>query len=56
MECGDFMFPITFQTSVWYARIGFMALAYGVVITAFGFFVSIQVQKLLDIEGVEKVS
>jgi serine/threonine-protein kinase len=50
------MFAITFQASVWYARTGFIALAYAVVIAAFGFFVSIQGQKLLDIEGVEKTS
>jgi serine/threonine-protein kinase len=48
------MFPITFQLSAWYSRIGFMALAWATVIAMFGFFVSIQGQKLLDIEGVEK--
>jgi serine/threonine-protein kinase len=48
------MFPMTFQLSAWYSRIGFMALAWAAAIAVFGFFVSIQGQKLLDIEGVEK--
>jgi serine/threonine-protein kinase len=48
------MFPITFQLSVWYSSIGFLALAWVVLIAAFGFFVSIQGQKFLDIEGEEK--
>jgi serine/threonine-protein kinase len=48
------MFPMTFQLSAWYSRIGFVALAWAVAVTLFGFFVSIQGQKLLDIEGVEK--
>jgi serine/threonine-protein kinase len=50
------MFPMTFQLSVWYSRVGFLALAWAVIIAVFGFFVSIQGQKLLDIEGVEKAS
>ncbi|HZI51205.1 MAG TPA: hypothetical protein VFE29_05235, partial [Terriglobia bacterium] len=50
------MFPMTFQLSAWYSRIGFMAFAWAAAIAAFGFFVSIQGQKLLDIEGVEKPS
>jgi hypothetical protein len=50
------MFPMTFQLSVWYSRVGFMALAWAAIIAGFGFFVSIQGQKLLDIEGVEKAS
>jgi serine/threonine-protein kinase len=50
------MFPMTFQLSAWYSRIGFLAFGWAAAITAFGFFVSIQGQKLLDIEGVEKPS
>jgi hypothetical protein len=50
------MYPITFKFSAWYSKVGLIALAWATLFAAFGFFVSVQGQKLLDIEGIEKPS
>jgi serine/threonine-protein kinase len=50
------MYPITFEFSAWYSKVGLIALAWAAAFAIFGFFVSIQGQKLLDIEGMEKPS
>jgi serine/threonine-protein kinase len=50
------MFPMTFEFSAWYSKVGLIALAWATLFALFGFFVSVQGQKLLDIEGIEKPS
>jgi len=50
------MFPMTFKFSAWYFKVGLIAMAWVAAFAIFGFFVSVQGQRLLDIEGVEKPS
>jgi hypothetical protein len=44
------MYPMTFDFSAWYSKVGLIALAWATAIALFGFFVSIRGQKLLDME------
>ena len=50
------MYSVMLNFSAWYSEVGLIALAWATLFAAFGFFVSVQGQKLLDIEGIEKPS